>query len=231
MLEDDAPHQITVVHADDDTIFSTPVDTHRSTPTIAPSAPINALGPNHQCPQQMQESSTTPDTNFWPPNIVELVKSNLRMDSPPPTAPLFIFKLSQEAAHRNYCMLKRFNMSIGKALGAQSNSPLGYGSEFKKAATLQPLLHLHPNWPQFKKLLNEGSDWPLKEIPRSSQTKDAKEALGFENHKGASLTPELLTSLINNNVMHGFAIPFPPGILFVPLNIQEQRTPPTALDG
>ena len=45
------------------------------------------------------------------------------------------------------------------------------------------------------------------------------------------LTPKLLTSLVNNNVVHGFTIPFPlkkmykiPGILFAPLNIQEQKT-------
>jgi hypothetical protein len=79
--------------------------------------------------------------------------------------------------------------------------------------------------------LNEGSDWPLEESPESSQAKDIEEALGFKNHKGASLTPELLTSLINNIVVHGFAIPFHlkkmykiPGILSAPLNIQEQNT-------
>jgi hypothetical protein len=55
-------------------------------------------------------------------------------------------------------------MSIKKALGEQSDSPLGNGLEFKKAARLQSLLHLHPNWPCFEKLLNEGSNHPLKEI-------------------------------------------------------------------
>jgi hypothetical protein len=118
-----------------------------------------------------------------------MVKASLKTDSPPPTAPLLVFKLSREVAHRNYCILKRFNMSIEKALGAQSNSPLGYVSEFKKATTLQPLLYLHPNWPCFEKLLNKGSNWPLKDIQELSQAKDIKEALGFGNHKGALLTP------------------------------------------
>jgi hypothetical protein len=167
--KDDAPHRITVipadngtilpipvdahrsapvVPADNNTILSTPVDAHRSAPTLAPSALINVLGPNPQCPQSMQESSRTPDTNFWPPNIVKLVKSSLRTDSRPQNAPLFVFKLSQEVAHRNYCLLKKFNMSIEKALGAQSNSPLGYGSEFKKAATLQLIIYrVHPIGP------------------------------------------------------------------------------------
>jgi hypothetical protein len=103
--------------------------------------------------------------------------------------------------------------------------------EIKKAATLQPLLHLHPNWPCFEKLLNEGSNWPLEEIPELSRAKDVKEAFGFGNHKGASFAPELLTLLVNNNVVLGFAVPFPlkkmhkiPGILFAHLNIQEQNT-------
>jgi hypothetical protein len=41
--------------------------------------------------------------------------------------------------------MKCFNYNIGKALEAQQNSPLRYGSEFRKAATLAILLGLHPN--------------------------------------------------------------------------------------
>jgi hypothetical protein len=60
---------------------------------------------------------------------------------------------------------------------------------------------------------------------------DVKEALTFGNHTGASSEPELLLSLVQNDVVYGFTVPFPlkkmtniPGILFAPLNIQEQNT-------
>jgi hypothetical protein len=70
-----------------------------------------------------------------------------------------------------------------------------------------------------------------KEDGDDGKRKKEREINRFGNHKGASLTPELLTSLINNIVVHGFAIPFHlkkmykiPGILSAPLNIQEQNT-------
>jgi hypothetical protein len=41
----------------------------------------------------------------------------------------------------------------------QSNSPVGYGSEFHPPSkNLEPILSLHPNWPHFCHLLLEGSD-------------------------------------------------------------------------
>ncbi len=103
--------------------------------------------------------------------------------------------------------------------------------EFWKADTLHPLLHLHPNWERFEKLLNNGLDWPLEDISQTDCADDINEALTFGNHKGASLNPELLLLLMSNDVVYGFAVPSPlekmmniPGILFAPLNIQEQNT-------
>jgi hypothetical protein len=60
---------------------------------------------------------------------------------------------------------------------------------------------------------------------------DVLKAMSFGNHKGASSEPDLLSSLVRNDVIHGFALPLPlekmhtiPGNLFAPLNIQEQNT-------
>jgi hypothetical protein len=58
-----------------------------------------------------------------------------------------------------------------------------------------------------------------------------EEALTFGNHKGAMTKPDLLKLLVNNDVIHGFALPLPldkiirvQGILLAPLNIQTQNT-------
>jgi hypothetical protein len=169
--------------------------------------------------------------HFWPDNLVEEVRKITNSPSPTPSPPLFAFQLSREAALKNYCVLKRFGLCITQALEAQKDSPLGFGSEFKKANTLRPLLHRHPNWRRFEKLLNEGSDWPLEDISEEDRVQDVLEAMSFGNHKGASSEPDLLSSLVRNDVIHGFALPLPlekmhtiPGILFAPLNIQEQNT-------
>ena len=169
--------------------------------------------------------------HFWPRNIVPIIKAIQNTDCPCPSPPLFKFELTKEAAARNFCILTKFNMSIEKALEAQASSPLGYGSEFRKPDTLRPLLQLHPNWERFERLLKNGSDWPLDPISEEEREQDVHEALEFGNHKGAELEPDLLTSLVNSDVTYGFAVPFPlhkmlrvPGILFAPLNIQDQNT-------
>ncbi len=96
---------------------------------------------------------------------------------------------------------------------------------------LEQLLNLHPNWERFKNLLNNESIWPLAEISEEERIKDVEEALTFRNHKGATKKPDLLKLLVNNDIIHGFALPLPldkiiriQGILLAPLNIQAQNT-------
>jgi hypothetical protein len=96
---------------------------------------------------------------------------------------------------------------------------------------LEPLFHLHPNWARFKNLLSNGSVWPLAEISKEERFKDVEEALTFGNHKGTTKQPDLLKLLVNDDIIHGFALPLPldkiaqiQGILLAPLNIQAQNT-------
>ncbi len=74
---------------------------------------------------------------------------------------------------------------------------------------LEPLFHLHPNWERFKNLLNNESVWPLAEISKEERVKDLEEALTFGNHKGATKQPDLFKLLINDDVIHGFALLLP----------------------
>jgi hypothetical protein len=110
-------------------------------------------------------------------------------------------------------------------------TPLGYGSEFRPISILEPLLHQHPYWEKFKTLLTLGSDWPLDPITEETRILDLTEALQFGNHKEAVKNPSLLTSLILDDVKHGFALPLPlekiqrvRGALLAPLNIASQDT-------
>jgi hypothetical protein len=143
-----------------------------------------------------------------------------------------MFEMSSEATHKNYCILKtKFNNNIKQAILAQMDSPPEYGSEFRKSTTLAPLLHLHPNWTHLNLLLNDGSSWPLDAISDLDRQADAKEAFTFGNHKGATNNHELLELLVNNDVLHGFALPLPlpkiknvKGMLLAPLNIQAQHS-------
>jgi hypothetical protein len=137
-----------------------------------------------------------------------------------------------EAANKNFILLKcKFGGDLSKALLAQSNSPLGYGSEFKPIKTLELIFKNHRSWSRMKRILTHGSKWPLQPLNEEDRIKDVEEALNFGNHKGAIKQQELLEKLVTDDVIRCFAIPLPlskitqiPGILFAPLNIQAQNT-------
>ncbi len=102
------------------------------------STPLNAIS-------NLDPPPLHPPTNFWPPNPLTIIKSIINILCATPSPPLFKFNLNLEAVHRNYLVMRKFNNDIEQALNAQQDSPLGYGSEFRKPSTLEPLLTCHPN--------------------------------------------------------------------------------------
>ncbi len=125
----------------------------------------------------------------------------------------------------------KFGGDLSKALLAQSDLPLCYGSEFKPIETLELIFRNHPRWNQMKQILTHGSNWPLQPLDKEDRIKDVEEALVFGNHKGAVKQQDLLEKLVTKDVIQGFAPPLPldkitqiPGVLLAPLNIQAQNT-------
>jgi hypothetical protein len=149
-----------------------------------------------------------------------------------PSKPLFEFNLLSKAAHKNYILLKhKFGVNIKKALLAQQDSPLSYGAEFKPIEMLKRIFGRPPSWEQMKSALSLGLWWPLECLNKSARVKDINKAIKLRNHKGTVRQDELLQKLVKDDVTHGFTIPLPirklsliPGVLLMPLNIQEQST-------
>ena len=83
--------------------------------------------------------------------------------------------------------MNKYNKDLSKEISYQFNSPLGYGSEFCPTNTLEVLFSRHPNWTRMKNILEDGSAWPLEKLEESKIETDMKEALSFENHKGAAI--------------------------------------------
>ena len=139
--------------------------------------------------------------------------------------------MTLEAAHKNFCTLKKYDLDLGRALKANSSSPLGYGSEFRKVETLDRVFGRHPNLQRMRDILLNGSDWPMEELNEEKRVADVKEALAFGNHKGASAKPELLQKLVSKDIKYGYALVVPlskferiPGALMAPMNIMNQNT-------
>ena len=114
---------------------------------------------------------------------------------------------------------------------ANENSPLGYGSEFRKPQELKKVFGFHPLWLQMESMLTNGSKWPLEEISKENRKRDLDDALFLGNHKGVITNPELLKKLINKDVIHGYSLPIPllsvksiPGLVMALMNIMAQNT-------
>ena len=82
-----------------------------------------------------------------------------------------------------------------------------------------------------RSILENGSAWPLEDLPASNRKKDLEEALVFGNHKGAKSNPKLLKELVEKDVCFGYDLVLPlenlkdiPGALLAPTNIMKQNT-------
>jgi len=85
-------------------------------------------GLNHQ---HKNTSRATP-SSVWPSDLIPILQQIAALPCHQPSKPLFAFEFSLEAANKNFIFLMRkFGGDLSKALLAQSDLPLGYGSEFK----------------------------------------------------------------------------------------------------
>ena len=60
-----------------------------------------------------------------------------------------------------------------------------------------------------KRVLTEGSDWPVIAQDEKIRVSDFTVAMERGNHKGAENQPTLLRSLVEKDVVHGYALPLP----------------------
>jgi len=168
---------------------------------------------------------------IWPLDLLDSIKRVISTPCATPESPEFSFEMSEESAAKNFLVLAKYGMDLGKALDAQKNSPLGYGSEFRPPELLEHVFGYHPVWQRMRSLLTRGSDWPMEDLDDVLRKKDVEEALEFGNHKGATENPELLKKLVNKDVTHGYGLVLPlkkvqrvPGLLMAPMNIMNQNT-------
>jgi hypothetical protein len=179
---------------------------HEVTPKTQESDPnpgryqsVNPLAQTGQIRSDNKSNSTYTDwrTNHitnssqraFPVELIEIINKIREEALPAPAPPEFVFDMTEEAAKKNFMILKKYDFDLEKAINAQKSSPLGYGSEFRPPQTLRRIFKHHPLWERMERLLIEGSKWPLMEISKGDRIADLTNALQFGNHKGASQKP------------------------------------------
>jgi len=148
--------------------------------------------------------------------------------------PLFQFEMTAEAAEKNAQVLETFDFNLLQAIEAQKDSPVYFGSEFQHYTKLEPLLYLHPFWPQLKIFLRDGATFPLRPISHEERIADLGYHLARGNHKSAT-NPEgaaLVRKLMGEDITHGFSLVLPVSCItdfqdrssIAPLGVQDQKT-------
>jgi hypothetical protein len=210
-------------------------------PATATTSSINPIAQDSQVKPDYNDINATSNqrTNHemkkgqraFPAKLAELIKEIRQEEIPAPMPPEFIFKLTEEAAEKNFLILKNYNFDLEKAIRAQQSSPLGYGSEFRSPEMLRKIFKHHLLWARMKDLLTDGSKWPLSELNKSERIADLTEALAFGNHKGASRKPVILKKLITDDIRYGNGLVIPqgkishlPNACVAPMNIMNQFT-------
>jgi hypothetical protein len=172
---------------------------------------------------QQTNHGTETSQQAFPAELIKIIRDIKKEEIPVPTPPEFIFNMIEEAAEKNFLVLKKYNFNLDKAILARKSSPLGYGSQFRR------ILQHHPLWSRMKNLLIMGSKWPLSTLSKSDRITDLMEALAFGNHKGASTKPVLLKKLIFDDIRFGYGLVIPrgkiprlPSACVAPMNIMNQ---------
>ncbi len=84
-------------------------------------------GPSNAGWFNQQQSLNTP---WWPNKVSTIITSIISIEDDKPKPSSFEFELSIKAAHKNFCVLRKFDFNLKSVIKANSNSPIGYGSEF-----------------------------------------------------------------------------------------------------
>ena len=93
------------------------------------------------------------------------------------------------------------------------------GSEFRETHVLGPLLYSHAHWDAFQDVLRNGVKFEFSKIYEDQRIYDLNKALDRGNHKSVESQPEVLKTLVQDDVNAGFQLPIPKDIVRLIKNI------------
>ena len=186
-------------------------------------------GSNHDVPPAtLPPVITTPLVSR---RLARLVQHIAAWTQPPPVDCHFKFSLSKSSAADNFQLLYTFGLDLERAFQEAGGTCLAYGSEFKPPEILQPLLQYHPFWTNILTALSKGVQTPQAHQSEQTRRRSVTEAIARGNHKSAASQPNLLQTLLADEVRFGFSLPLPtdkaimiPDCWLSPLGIATQST-------
>jgi hypothetical protein len=175
-----------------------------------------------------------PDDLFDPgAGFVSRILTLMQRRPPVPSLPPFRFGITPPELKHNARVLAAAGFDFAQLLPLHQRSTLGFGSEFRPVADLQPLLAKHPLFPFVAKILSEGISYEYhvgQQLTESECLVEMAGQLQRGNHKSASDEIEKVRTLLARDVTHGFTVPLPSiacapqikGAMIQPLGVVKQ---------
>jgi hypothetical protein len=172
-----------------------------------------------------------PDESFPTPDwFLEELRTLAETDCISPTKPDAMFEVSMEAAQHNADLLRHHEHNIAQFLDGQRGATLDFGSEFRPAQRLRPLLGGHPKLDELEEVITNGMPHRhVVELEEEQRAKEVSAKIQRGNHKSAQANPEQVGTLLAKDVAHGFAmvvltdvVPLIPGAMVQPTGLAEQ---------
>ena len=182
------------------------------------------------CPYKGEDVKPTTPT-IGRSSLVEMIRAILGEPASHIHPPPFSFGTSEADLRHNMSVLARHNMSLTKVINEAPFSPCSFGSEFRKAVSLEKIFRFHPKWERLGNILKHGAEYPMVELDPSSRLQDLTEGLQRGNHKGATIFHTELEKKFEKEIKHGWMLPLPkeaanllPFAEYCPTSIVEQIT-------
>jgi hypothetical protein len=179
--------------------------TEPSMTTVGRSNPLTTLTlpPKPPAVPIPKPSESHSSTAYLPTVISSLLQQSSILE-----APVFKFTISDESASFNMNLLRKNNFDL-ESLFNKKNSVTSYGSEFKSAAELAPLLQRHPRWNELKRKLTKGAIFPTEEIDETVRLQDLIAMKERGNHKSAKKHEDHLAQAFIKEVEKGWNLILP----------------------
>ena len=143
------------------------------------------------------------------------------------------FENTKRAAEYNAKLLKHCKHNLTTLLKKEKGTMIQPGSEFRLASDIEPLFRHHKLWKKMKKIVEEGVDYPLEEVPNETIKQDLHEMIKRGNHQSAQIKSNEQSLLTNyaKEVEHGWMLPTTTesilklqGAAVIPIGVVQQES-------
>ena len=130
--------------------------------------------------------------SYWPQDLLGAIACTINTPYQPPSEYEFRFRLDQDSAAKNSCILNKCGQDLERAIWAQAKFHQGCVSEFRPTGTLAYVISKYPHWSRMKHMLENGSTWHLEELEECSRWMDLDKAVVFGKHTAAERHPQTI---------------------------------------